>query len=171
MKRGKKICVVANCLLNANAKIQPYAFYPGANRTVIEPLLRDDVGLIQLPCPETSYLGMRRWGVTKEQLDTLAHREHCESILRAPLLEMLAYTDAGYEIESILGINGSPSCGVEMTCTGYCGGEIPQDADVLAKQQEQLRMTPGRGVFMDMLAEMLERHALKIPFKGIDEEG
>lgn len=171
MNRGKRICVVANCLLNVNAKVPFYGFYPGANRAVLDPLLDDGVGLLQLPCPETSYLGLRRWGVTREQLDTQSYREHCERILRAPLLEMLAYRDAGYELLRVLGVNGSPSCGVERTCEGYLGGEIPRDLESLERQAGRVSLVPGKGVFMSVLSDLLSRHGLTVELVGVDEHG
>lgn len=170
MNRGKKIIIVSNCLLNANAKIRPYAFYPGVNNQVIEPLLAKGAGIIQLPCPETGYLGMRRWGVTREQLDTLSYREHCAAILKAPLLEMLAYDDVGYELECVLGVNGSPSCGVDMTCAGYTGGEIPADGEELARHRKNLRMIPVQGIFMEVLSDLLKTHGLSVQLTGVNED-
>ncbi len=170
MNRGKRILAVANCILNANAKITPYAFYPGANLAALRPFLETGAGLLQLPCPETSYLGLSRWGAAKEQYDVPAFREHCAAILRAPLLELCAYRDAGYELLGILGVNGSPSCGVETTCSGYCGGEIPKNMDALSRQTENLRMVPGMGVFMEVLARELARYGLDVPLRGLDED-
>ncbi|WP_147822620.1 CD3072 family TudS-related putative desulfidase [Salidesulfovibrio onnuriiensis] len=167
MNRSRTICVAASCLLNANAKITPYAACPGVNTEVIMPWIEQGAGLLQLPCPETTYLGMLRWGMTREQYDTQGYRDHCRAILRAPLMELRAYAEAGYAIAAVLGVNGSPSCGVETTCEGYCGGEVSEDA--AREQRKNLRMVPGRGVFMEVLADMLREHGLDVPLTGMDD--
>lgn len=167
MNRSRTICVVASCLLNANAKIKPYAVCPGVNTRVLLPWIEQGAGLLQLPCPETTFLGMKRWGMTCEQYDTQAYRDHCRAMLRAPLLEVQAYAEAGYELAAVLGVNGSPSCGVDTTCAGYTGGEVSPEA--AREQGRALRMIPGRGVFMQELAAMLEAQGLAIGFTGIDD--
>ena len=40
--------------------------------------MSEDVGVIQLPCPEATFLGMRRWGMTREQYDVPAFRRHSQ---------------------------------------------------------------------------------------------
>ena len=43
---------LAHCILNANAKVAGIAQTPGAIPVIVEGLLRDGVGIVQLPCPE-----------------------------------------------------------------------------------------------------------------------
>ncbi|MDJ0622385.1 MAG: hypothetical protein QNJ17_05440 [Desulfocapsaceae bacterium] len=74
MNRGRKILIVCHCILNINAKIQPLAPVQGVLTETIRPYLDDGCGLFQLPCPEVSYLGMNRWGMTREQYDHPAFR-------------------------------------------------------------------------------------------------
>ena len=110
MNRSRKIVIVCNCLLNANAKIRPYALCPGVDTAALGPIISQGIGLVQLPCPETSYLGMTRWGMTKEQYDTAGYRAHCRTILGPVLLEIAAYARAGYELLEILGPNPALNC-------------------------------------------------------------
>ena len=69
-KRGKKVAFVANCILNQNAKVNGFAFFPDLIFEMIEILHKHNFGLVQFPCPETSYAGMRRWWYVREQYDT-----------------------------------------------------------------------------------------------------
>lgn len=62
MHRSRRILIMCHCLLNANAKIVPLASVQGVFTDVILPHINEGCGLFQLPCPETSYLGMYRWG-------------------------------------------------------------------------------------------------------------
>jgi predicted secreted protein len=160
--RSRRIAVVAHCVLNANSKVCGLVTYPGAVEPMVSELIASGAGIVQLPCPETTFLGMRRWGMTYEQYDTPAYRRHCESILQAPVDELAAFSAAGYDIERVIGIDGSPSCGVHATCRGYEGGEVTY-VPTCSK-------APGRGVFIETLQAMLEARNLTIPFDAIDED-
>ena len=47
-----------------------------------------------------------------------------------PYLEQLQeYIKNGYKIVGLLGIDGSPSCGISKTCTGKWGGEFSEIPD------------------------------------------
>jgi len=134
------IRVVAHCLLNPETRLaglSPVVFRPKAP-------------LIQLPCPEAGILGLDRWAVTKNQIDIPSYRRYCrETFLhQADLIEQFA--KKGYEIE-VVGVEGSPSCGIVSTTTGYTGGEIwHQDHDHV----------PGMGVFMEEVTEELKRRGI-----------
>jgi predicted secreted protein len=106
--------------------------------------------VIQLPCPEALYLGLDRWAVTRNQLDMPEFRRFCRSMIIhfADLLEMLAKKGASI---SIVGIAGSPSCGIITTSSGYSGGRV---------REAQHEHVPGRGVFMEELLAELERRGV-----------
>lgn len=161
-QRSRRIVVVAHCVLNANSKVCGLANYAGAVEPTVSAVIESGAGIVQLPCPEASFLGMRRWGMTHEQYDTPAYRRHCRRILETTIDELVAFDDVGYSIERVIGIDGSPSCGVTVTCTGYAGGEI-ESVPSCAK-------TPGSGVFMEELRALLEESDLDIPFEAIDED-
>jgi predicted secreted protein len=139
----QEILVLAHCLQNPFTRVkglEPISFRPkGAS--------------IQLPCPEALYLGLDRWAATKNQLDIPEFRRFCRSLIahHVDLLEMLACR--GVRIK-IIGIAGSPSCGVATTSSGYAGGRV--------REAEHARV-PGRGVFMEELLAELERR--KVAFE------
>lgn len=163
MKRSRKIVVLCHCLLNVNAKIAGLAHYQGALLPVVNRHLSAGAGIIQLPCPETTYLGGKRWGMTREQYDTPFYRRHCRQLLSPYVEQLLDYRRNGCSIEAVIGIDGSPSCGVHSTCEGYCGGMI----DTLHRQIP--KMVGGRGVFIEELINLLEEHEISVPFDAIDE--
>ncbi|WDP88503.1 MAG: hypothetical protein HUN04_01595 [Desulfobacter sp.] len=167
MNRNKQILVVSGCILNANAKILPLATYRGANLEFLMPWLEKGAGIVQLPCPETGFLGMKRWGMTREQYDTPAYRSHCRKIIRPALLEIEAYAEAGYTLAGVAGVMGSPSCGVKKTCLGFTGGEIGC-GDINA-QVDRLRMADGPGVFMEILKESFRDLKLDIDFFDVPD--
>jgi len=170
MNRSARILVVSHCILNANSKVRPLAFYPGVLIRALKPFIEAGVGLMQLPCPETFHLGMRRFGMTREQYDTPGYIRACEEILSPTLVQLMAFRDAGYAFEGLVGVDGSPSCGVTQTCFGYSGGEIGAGSCDIAGQLAGLTMGPGQGVFIQVLLRLLHERGLSIPLMSINEE-
>lgn len=165
--RSRRVAVVAHCHLNACTKVHGLADYESVRTSVLDRIAAGRAGIVQLPCPEVTYLGMRRWGMTVEQYDTPAYRRHCRALL-APIVETLAaLADDGCTIVGTFGVDGSPSCGVDMTCMGYGGGEI-EDALRSATPPVAVKAA-GRGVFMQELELLLEAACLHIPFIGVTE--
>jgi predicted secreted protein len=160
-KRSRRVVVVAHCILNANAKYLGGASYPGANVAVIEPYLRDGVGIVQLPCPESSFLGMSRWGMTRNQYDTVAYRRHCAEILRPTVDTLEEFSAAGYAIEGVIGVKGSPSCGVSETCEGYEGGDV--------QGTPSCEKVAARGVMMAVLGDLLGQRGLNIELTDVSD--
>ena len=163
-ERSRRVVVVAHCHLNVNTKVRGLACYEGVRGDVISPLIERGVGIVQLPCPEASFLGMRRWGMTVEQYDTPAYRRHCRTILRTTVDTLRALADDDCAIEGVLGVEGSPSCGVETTCGGYTGGELE---DAVGQHAAPIA---GRGVFVEELRAMLAEAGLgDVPFTGVED--
>lgn len=136
----QEVTVLAHCLLNPITRVKglrPVQFRPA------EPV-------IQLPCPEVLYMGLDRWASTRNQLDVPEFRRFCRSLILyyADLLEMLARQ--GTRIR-IVGLAGSPSCGIDTTSLGYAGGR-PAECEH--------RHVSGRGVFMEELLAELERRGI-----------
>jgi predicted secreted protein len=169
MYRSKRILVVCHCLLNANAKVYPLASCEGVYRQVVAKSIDQGVGLLQLPCPETVYLGLNRWGMTREQYDHPTFRECCRQMLLPSIAQITGFANAGYQILGVIGMDGSPNCGVNRTCYGFYGGEISAEG-VIEAQRERLEFRSGKGVFMEILAAMLKEAQLDISFSAIDEE-
>ena len=167
MKRSKKLVVLSHCLLNANAKVEPYAGYQGVNLDVLSPYINEGYGIIQLPCPESSYLGLDRWGMTKNQYDHPAYRRHCQQILQPSLDQIEAAVKAGYNIAGVIGIKGSPNCGVMHSCQGFQGGEI--DKQRIESQFREVKITKEAGVFMEVLQQELDRRNLVLEFREIED--
>jgi predicted secreted protein len=169
MRRGRKILVVVHCILNANAKVVPLAQVSGVHTDLLREHLDAGVGLVQLPCPELTYLGTNRWGMTREQYDHANFRAHCEAILRPSVLELEAFIRGGCEVVGVLGMDGSPNCGVHRTCLGFTGGELT-GGEEFQKQRSGLKMVAGQGVFVEVLENLLRGRNLHIPFIAVDEE-
>ena len=169
MKRSRKILIVCHCVLNSNAKITPLATVPGVFTDAITPHVDAGCGLFQLPCPETAYLGMSRWGMTREQYDHRSYRTFCQKILESPLAQLTAFNQAGYEFVGLVGMDGSPSCGVNLTCEGHLGGGI-SSIEEIGRQIKSLRFVPGKGVFMAELLALLNQEGIRPELSAVREE-
>jgi predicted secreted protein len=153
---------MCHCLLNSNSKIAGLSFYGGALLPVVNKYLATGAGIIQLPCPEMTYLGLKRWGMTRDQYDTPFYRRHCIEILTPYVDQISEYIQNGYNIERVIGVDGSPSCGFRFTCEGYCGG-------VIDGPPQSFQEVPGKGVFIRELSNMLSESNISLQFDAINE--
>ena len=82
--RSRKMVAVINCVINHSARDQGAARYPGINHDVIDVLRKHDAGVIQMPCPEMTCLGLPRTRKPAESirdvLDTPKGRSCCEAL-------------------------------------------------------------------------------------------
>ena len=69
-KRSRKVALVANCIINQNAKVDGYALYPAMVPGFINLLEKYNFAIEQMPCPEMYTAGIRRWWQVSEQYST-----------------------------------------------------------------------------------------------------
>jgi uncharacterized protein YbbK (DUF523 family) len=182
---------LSHCLLNENTRYLGGAGRPASVPEIVRPCLEQGVAIVQLPCPEEHAWG----GVTKRWL--LAFYGAAESSrlfrLKAVLVPfMLFYTrrvyrrlarqvatqvhdylKSGFRVLGIIGVDGSPSCGVQTTL----------NLERAFDQVGRLRLTAtaadinaivrdnaigGRGLFVAALQKELSRRSLHVPFAAHD---
>ena len=159
--RSRRVVFVAHCVLNQNAISDGTADHPGADAAVARRLLDAGVGIVQLPCPELNCLGLDRGDpggagrpVIEENtriraaLGFAAPARVLAALVEQTVFQMEQYRKHGFEILGVVGINRSPSCGVDTTSLAC-------------------REAPGRGVFVDALRAELERRGMTIKWVGI----
>lgn len=169
LKRKKEIVILSHCILNCNAKVEGLALYEGAQIDLIKYLIDNGYGIIQLPCPEMSMHGVKRWGHVKEQFDTPYFRKKCREIFDPVLEQIVDYTDKGYKIKALIGIDGSPSCGVYKTCSSRLwGGEVGCQYGIEDKIKD-LKEVEEKGVFIEEIQSLLLEKKIKIKFIAVDE--
>lgn len=168
MNRSKKIAIISHCIINQNSVVKGEykdinIFFP-----FIKKLFEENIGILQLPCPETECYGLRRWGHVKEQFDNCGYRKYVEKIINSFVDIIKEYINNGYEIVGIYGIAGSPSCGVNLTCSANWEGEIS-----LYKDKEDIvsrvKMINESGIFMEIFKSVLDKNKINIPFYDVDD--
>ena len=168
MNRSKKIAIISHCIINQNSVVKGEykdinIFFP-----FIKKLFEENIGILQLPCPETECYGLRRWGHVKEQFDNCGYRKYLEKIVNSFVDIIKEYINNEYEIVGIYGIAGSPSCGVNLTCSANWEGEIS-----LYKDKEDIvsrvKMINESGIFMEIFKSILDKNKINIPFYDVDD--
>ena len=138
-KRSRKIIIVAHCILNQNSRVQGKAYYAGMINEIVDVLRKYEVGVIQMPCPELTYAGLLRPSQTKEQYDTPAFRRHCRQIASSIADQVEEYVRNGFKVLAVLGVEGSPTCGVEANL----------------------------GILIEELQSELKKRKVEVPMKGV----
>ncbi|MGV8980804.1 CD3072 family TudS-related putative desulfidase [Clostridium sp.] len=169
----KKIVFVSHCVLNTASKVVYYNKQDITEEEVdrknfLCKAIKGDIHFIQLPCPEFNMYGSNRWGHTKDQFDNPFFRDNCRKILEPILLQMKEYISEAekFEVLGIVGIDGSPSCGVNITCCGDLGGEF-SGLDDINEVIDRVHVKSEKGVFMEVLEEMMMVNAIHLPMLGL----
>lgn len=159
--RSKRFILVAHCLLNQNSISDGTADFPGQFTGVIDLLIAGGIGIVQLPCPELLCLGLDRRDrggggrpVLEEntRIRKLLEEEDSLALLRSRAQDVAAqvreYRAYGFEVLGLVGVNRSPSCGVETTTRDNC--EVA-----------------GTGVFIEVLSQVLAETGQPVRMLGV----
>ena len=96
---------------------------------------------------------------TKDQYDTIMFRGHCRKIAKEIDDQTQDYAKCGIEIEIVIGVDGSPSCGVNETSKG-------STCERMSKNERE----KGSGILIEELRFALKERENSIPFYGIRYE-
>jgi Predicted secreted protein len=159
--RSKRVMFVAHCVVNQNSISDGTADYPCAHVDIIRALMDAQVGIVQMPCPELCCLGLDRGNIYGAESPLLIENTRIRrEMLKEPasarlamlvdqvMLQIDEYNKHGFTILGIVGINRSPSCGVETT------SDNDNEID-------------GAGVFVAAIQKALAAENLSIPVIGI----
>lgn len=167
MKRSKKIVLTSHCILNVNSKIEGLAMFPAGSEIVTD-LIKAGYGIIQLPCVEQAVLGTRRWGTVHSQCNYPGFRARCRELLLPVVDQVEDFVSSGYEVRAVIGVDGSPTCGVNIRPEGNWGGEVGYEYGIDEKISS-LRTETGPGTMIEILMEMFAERSLEIPFCAVNE--
>jgi uncharacterized protein YbbK (DUF523 family) len=189
--RGREVVFVSHCLLDENARYLGGAFHPGAVPEMID-LLGRGVGVYQMPCPER-----RAWGGLLKRRMLRAYGL-CDSVLypvRGALFRLFIchtqiryrrmagrvardiedYRRAGVRVLAVVGVGGSPSCGVSTTldlrrsfeAMAACPLALIDRATMNERMVVACRGA-GEGLFIRTLRRRLARRHIDVPFVEYD---
>jgi predicted secreted protein len=171
----KKVFIVSHCVLNTASKVVYYSRKDITEEEILRKkfvceAIKEDIHFLQLPCPEFNMYGSNRWGHTKDQFDNAFFRDSCRRMLEPIILQMKEYVREidKFEVLGIIGIEGSPSCGVSITCCGEWGGEFSGREDITEVIQ-RVHVKNEKGVFMEVLAEIMQKEGIHLPMISLKE--
>lgn len=189
--RSRRVVFLSHCLLNENTRYPGGATRRGAVCEVARACLDHGVGIVQLPCPEERAWGgvlkrrlllffgargtLRAWlGAALLPLAMAYTRRVYRRLARQVAAQVDDYRRSGFTVVGIVGVDGSPSCGVERTVrvrpalvalTRLAPGSA-RPADVNAAVRGAL--APGPGLFTRLLRDELDRRGASVPFTAHD---
>ncbi|WP_376741826.1 CD3072 family TudS-related putative desulfidase [Pelotomaculum terephthalicicum] len=161
--------LLSHCILNANSKVEGLSGYAAIISEIVSMLMEKEIAIIQLPCPEMTVYGIKRWGHVREQFDTPFFREKCREIIKPIIYQLIDYVKNGYKIIGIIGIDGSPSCGVSKTCSGDWGGELSANINDAKEKLSTAAFINKSGIFIEEITKLLNSNHLSMPIAAIDE--
>lgn len=189
--RGREVVFVSHCLLNENARYLGGAFHRGAVPEMIE-MLRSGVGVYQMPCPE-----QQAWGgvLKRRMLRAYGLRDSALYRFRGALFRLFVwhtrvryrrvaarvaadiedYSRAGVRVLGVVGVGGSPSCGVNTTldlrrsfeAVAACPLAMIDRRTVNERAVVACRAA-GEGLFIRALKRELKRRRVDVPFVEYD---
>jgi predicted secreted protein len=190
-QRGRRVVFLSHCLLNENTRYLGGACRTCCVREVIEHSMDQGVGMVQMPCPEQQVWG----GVLKTRMLALYGRRarafpgvvkallpvgllYVRWAYRAMARKLAAqiddYANSGFAVVGIVGIDGSPTCGVRTTLdiTGFVGDMLHADHDTLTTGDQNAwvrkHAQEGQGLFVQELERALQARHLRVPLLAHD---
>jgi predicted secreted protein len=162
MNRGKKVVLVSHCILNQNSVVRPYGKKSEDFKDLLIRLIEENIGIVQLPCPEISMYGLKRWGHVKDQFETPHFKKQSKLMIENILDNIIEYKNNKYDILGVIGIKRSPSCGITKTCRGDWNGSV--GGEDIKKKLESIKEVDEMGVFMEILKKSLSEIDIDVDF-------
>ena len=150
-KRSGKIVVVSHCILNVHSLEDDLAIYPGLEEEVVKLLMKKEVSIYQIPCPEVELSGIFRKALPKESYDHPKIRKVYQNLAASISQTLKWYTKKGCEIVAVIGAEGSPTCGIDTV------GRWKNNIKGKREFPRDIEFVPGIGVFMEEFKTALNK--------------
>lgn len=145
----KRVVFISHCLLNQAIRPIESGRYPTVTKELLELFAENEIGIVQLPCPQMESNGIVKKVMTKEALDTKNYRVYCQKLSTNLLSSVEKYLKESYNVIGILGVEFSPSCGVHQIENGR-------------------KNTPGKGILIEELEKQMQKKNFQVPVIGIN---
>ncbi len=110
----KKIIVVTHCVLNQHSVVKGYKRANGSF-LFANALVENEVGIVQLQCPELLFKGYNRVPLEYEDYNTTEYRNLCRSLLDTVIIQLKDYEENDIKFIGTVGIKESPTCSISGT--------------------------------------------------------
>jgi predicted secreted protein len=187
-ERGKKVIFLSHCLLNENTRYLGGALRKAGVDELIDALQKEGIGMVQMKCPE-----QKTWGGVLKREMLMGYfikgtwlrpflnifmvffiwktKKSFKKIAREVVSEIKDYMDSGFEVSGIVGIKGSPSCGVSAALDLKKSAQFAADMDIATLNREFFNencykkcLVNKRGLFIDALQKELSANHIRVNF-------
>ena len=115
-EKYEEAIVVSFCILDQFMRAKGAKIYKkNLHAPILEWAINNNIAIIPLPCPEYSFEGIDRRAAGIEKYDTPNYRKHCKEMANRAINLLEDHINKGIEIKAIVGVDGSPSCGVNYS--------------------------------------------------------
>ena len=185
-ERSKRVIFISHCLLNENTRYLGGAFRQGCVDELVDGFQQEGLGIYQMRCPEQQAWGgvLKRhllpfYGSKGTILYRLRHvllplfllytRRVYRRIAKEVVRDIEDYVRSGFEVVGIVGVGGSPSCGVwsnlDLRCSleAVAGCPVAKcDRRLLNEEAVVACLRDGEGLFIAAIQRQLRRKRLTI---------
>ncbi len=189
--RSRRVVFVSHCILNENVRYPGGACRGGCIPEIVSQCADRGLGIVQMPCPE-----QRAWGgVLKRRLLALCGdarfdgsparrllipvflaytRRSFRRLARAAAKQIEDYVTSGFAVTAIVGIDGSPSCGVQTTVDARRAVARLARVELATFTSDRMNrivrdsLISGSGMFVAALRRELARRRIAVPFVAHD---
>ncbi len=187
-ERGKKVIFLSHCLLNENTRYLGGACRRAGVDEITGALQKKGIGIVQMKCPE-----QKTWGGVLKRYMLMGYcirgtflrpflktfmifflwktRWSFRKIAGEVVSEIRDYMDSGFEVCGIVGIKGSPSCGVSAALDMKKSAEFAADMNIETLNREYFNqncykkcMENKSGLFVDALNRELAKKNIHVKF-------
>lgn len=153
MKRSKKFAFVPFCFFAQGIRAEGIVKkYSSVVAPIAEMLIKEEINIIQMPCPEIEYEGIKRKPSGKQKYDNKEYREICQRRSEEIISLSKKLEKNGFQVLFIAGLENSHSCAV----------------DYLFEKRLKIK---GSGIFIEELKKQMEQEKIFIPLIGINIQG
>lgn len=185
-QRSKKVVFLSHCILNVNTRYLGGAFKKGAVTEIVEKFMEEGVGIVQMKCPEQwawggvlkkllwlSYSSKGTMLYTLKPIVLKAFMLYTKIVYKRLAREVFTmindYLKSGYKVLGIIGVDGSPTCGVNIKL------EMKKSFEYFARQKidtSRDEFNAGmynecavnrKGIFFEELQKRLDSKGIVLP--------
>lgn len=157
-QRSKRFIFIPFCLICQAFQAQGIVRYgySATIKPIVEEILRYNINIIQMPCPESQFggytTGLKREPKGIDRYDVPEFREICKNSASEVVSIIRGVLANDYKVVTILGIEYSPSCAIRL-------------------QYSRRGTFHQPGLFIESLQNQLDEEKIEIPFIGINRRG
>jgi predicted secreted protein len=185
--RSSEVIFISHCLLNINTRYLGGAFRRGGVEEIVSEAMQRGIGIVQMECPERlawgGVLKKYMWLVFDSQRSLVFRfrrillpiyicytRLVYRSVAAAVVKQIRDYTAFGFTVKGIIGVDGSPTCGINTKLDMKRSFEFLASCSMQYLNRETFNeklyetcAEAGSGMFIEQLKKLLHRKRLQVP--------